>query len=199
MIRRSAIILLTLASLAMTGLWVRSYVHIDGLGHSSGDGTSVSCSSDWGSLTCVYQVMPSRLFTGDSLGRGFSCGSISIAEQERQTARLGETLRRVGSTWGVRTSRQASGAGSWCGEGFDYWCHDTNILGERMLVRRVSVPHWLILGILAAYPCVSGSFAARRNLRRRRRHTHDQCLTCGYSLTGNTSGTCPECGQEVRA
>ena len=25
------------------------------------------------------------------------------------------------------------------------------------------------------------------------------CRTCGYDLTGNTSGTCPECGREVRA
>jgi len=23
------------------------------------------------------------------------------------------------------------------------------------------------------------------------------CLTCGYDLTGNTSGTCPECGDQV--
>ncbi len=24
-----------------------------------------------------------------------------------------------------------------------------------------------------------------------------QCRTCGYDLSGNTSGTCPECGKEV--
>jgi hypothetical protein len=23
------------------------------------------------------------------------------------------------------------------------------------------------------------------------------CVTCGYNLTGNTSGTCPECGNEI--
>jgi hypothetical protein len=23
------------------------------------------------------------------------------------------------------------------------------------------------------------------------------CVTCGYDLTGNTSGTCPECGTAV--
>jgi len=28
---------------------------------------------------------------------------------------------------------------------------------------------------------------------------HDLCLKCGYNLTGNTSGTCPECGTPIRA
>ena len=23
------------------------------------------------------------------------------------------------------------------------------------------------------------------------------CVACGYNLTGNTSGTCPECGKEI--
>ena len=25
-----------------------------------------------------------------------------------------------------------------------------------------------------------------------------QCIQCGYNLTGNQSGTCPECGVKVR-
>jgi len=28
------------------------------------------------------------------------------------------------------------------------------------------------------------------------RPPHPQCRTCGYDLTGNTSGVCPECGQK---
>jgi hypothetical protein len=31
----------------------------------------------------------------------------------------------------------------------------------------------------------------------RRRAANGQCTSCGYSLTGNTSGTCPECGTPV--
>ncbi|MFN0135882.1 MAG: hypothetical protein ACKVS9_07160 [Phycisphaerae bacterium] len=31
-------------------------------------------------------------------------------------------------------------------------------------------------------------------LTRRIAVTHPQCLPCGYNLTGNESGTCPECG-----
>ena len=32
-----------------------------------------------------------------------------------------------------------------------------------------------------------------RNVRERRRREH-RCLGCGYDLTGNESGRCPECG-----
>lgn len=30
-----------------------------------------------------------------------------------------------------------------------------------------------------------------------RRHPPDHCQTCGYNLTGNESGVCPECGTRV--
>ncbi len=33
----------------------------------------------------------------------------------------------------------------------------------------------------------------------RRRHRPGHCRRCGYSLTANTSGICPECGQRVPA
>jgi hypothetical protein len=29
-------------------------------------------------------------------------------------------------------------------------------------------------------------------------HDRDHCRKCGYCLTGNTSGTCPECGGRIR-
>jgi hypothetical protein len=36
-----------------------------------------------------------------------------------------------------------------------------------------------------------------RRDRRAERFYRGQCLTCGYSLTGNISGVCPECGTQV--
>lgn len=35
--------------------------------------------------------------------------------------------------------------------------------------------------------------------KRRKRWTLGRCVVCGYDLTGNTSGTCPECGTRVNA
>ncbi len=33
---------------------------------------------------------------------------------------------------------------------------------------------------------------------RDRRYPKGHCQTCGYDLTGNTSGVCPECGEKAR-
>ena len=37
----------------------------------------------------------------------------------------------------------------------------------------------------------------RGPVRRRRRRRRGQCVPCGYDLTGNTSGRCPECGAKL--
>lgn len=39
----------------------------------------------------------------------------------------------------------------------------------------------------------------RRTLRRAYRKRRGLCLTCGYDLTGNVSGVCPECGVATKS
>ncbi len=41
---------------------------------------------------------------------------------------------------------------------------------------------------------VSGHHEDVRRWRRRKRNL---CVLCGYNLTGNTSGVCPECGKRI--
>ena len=55
------------------------------------------------------------------------------------------------------------------------------------------LPYSCLLLVTAPLPAV-WLVRARRTARRRRLAL---CLTCGYNLTGNTSGTCPECGAAV--
>jgi hypothetical protein len=56
----------------------------------------------------------------------------------------------------------------------------------------VSVVAITIYGLLTRY------FHPRKNiLRRYRRKKKGLCLTCGYNLTGNVSGICPECGEKI--
>lgn len=59
--------------------------------------------------------------------------------------------------------------------------------------RAVTFPLWLlmlpVLGPAAGW--------AVSKLRRRRRTRSNRCPACGYNLTGNTSGICPECGETV--
>jgi hypothetical protein len=51
----------------------------------------------------------------------------------------------------------------------------------------IAIPWPVVDGVLAILPL---AWAFRR--RHRRNRDADGCRRCGYSLTGNTSGVCPE-------
>jgi len=58
----------------------------------------------------------------------------------------------------------------------------------------LSVKLWPILLLLLIYPTLA---FVRGPVRRHRRRKKGLCLHCGYNLTGNTSGACPECGERI--
>ena len=58
---------------------------------------------------------------------------------------------------------------------------------------KLTISLWLLLATFAVYP---GAAFIRGPLRRRRRRRSGRCQRCGYDLTGNVSGRCPECGAE---
>lgn len=58
----------------------------------------------------------------------------------------------------------------------------------------VGVPLWVPFGLFSAYPCVA---FIRGPYRRYRRRKKGLCLKCGYNLTCNVSGVCPECGERI--
>lgn len=58
----------------------------------------------------------------------------------------------------------------------------------------LSLPLWAIALVFGAYPTISVAWRATRRYRRRQRGL---CLHCGYDLTGNESGICPECGHKA--
>lgn len=60
-----------------------------------------------------------------------------------------------------------------------YWCY---------------VPLWLAWTVVSAHPIV---VVTKVMLLRRHRRKRGRCVTCGYILAGNVSGTCPECGDVV--
>jgi hypothetical protein len=62
-----------------------------------------------------------------------------------------------------------------------------------------SVPSWLPVVVLAPYPLLRFALWCRARWIRVRRQRRGACLDCGYDLTGNVSGTCPECGRVVDA
>ena len=58
----------------------------------------------------------------------------------------------------------------------------------------VRVPLWAPSVLFAGYPAAA---FIRGPLRRWRRPRKGLCVKCGYNLTGNTSGICPECGEGI--
>jgi hypothetical protein len=55
-------------------------------------------------------------------------------------------------------------------------------------------PLWIPILVFGSYPVAA--FVRRVVIPNHRRRA-GQCIACGYSLIGNESGTCPECGQTV--
>jgi hypothetical protein len=55
----------------------------------------------------------------------------------------------------------------------------------------LGLPVWYLMCLFSAYPLCA---LIRGPLRRRRRRKRGLCVGCGYDLTGNVSGICPECG-----
>ena len=74
----------------------------------------------------------------------------------------------------------------------DMWILNLNRLSS---VAHLRVPAFVpSLGLAACIVVLSRPILRRRALSR-----SGQCLTCGYDLTGNVSGVCPECGTIVEA
>jgi len=72
-----------------------------------------------------------------------------------------------------------------------------NILAPPQDYWVVVLRYWLVLGVMGLLP-FAWVLALLRNKRRRRRLLRDgRCPACSYSLIGNASGVCPECGEAV--
>ena len=74
-------------------------------------------------------------------------------------------------------------------ESFPLWGTD-----RRPSYHVLIVPYWLPVVVFAAYPLIA---FMRGPLRRWRRRSKGSCQECGYNLTGNESGKCPECGTAI--
>jgi len=55
---------------------------------------------------------------------------------------------------------------------------------------------FIIAGVFGLFPALT---FLRGPLHRRRRRRCGLCVKCGYNLTGNTTGVCPECGTKIEA
>jgi hypothetical protein len=59
------------------------------------------------------------------------------------------------------------------------------------------IPHWFLL-LLTAFGLACSVATLLLTRARRGKGNHPLCGACGYDLSGNLSGVCPECGTGVR-
>ncbi len=69
-----------------------------------------------------------------------------------------------------------------------------DVFPSHVFLRALVVPRGFFFVLFAAYPTI---VFIRGPLRRRCRRKRGLCGGCGYDLTGNESGVCPECGREI--
>ncbi len=67
---------------------------------------------------------------------------------------------------------------------------------SRKMQFELGIPLYFPCVLFAAYPAI---VLVRAPLRRWRRRRKGLCLKCSYDLTGNVTGTCPECGSKIGA
>jgi hypothetical protein len=70
-----------------------------------------------------------------------------------------------------------------------FWMSSTSFDGGFSYLH-VAIPCWIAFGATAI--CPSMFFARRKPM-----HPKGHCSSCGFDLTGNASGVCPECGRNV--
>ncbi len=67
-------------------------------------------------------------------------------------------------------------------------------VGQQLLME---LTLWAPFILFAAYPTIAFIRGPLRRRRKRRRRKRGECVACGYNLTGNVSGVCPECGADL--
>jgi len=199
MIRRGVIVVLTLASLAMLVLEVASFAcrspypwaepwRWEGTRYDVGSSMLTTAlrlpGSDFGgAMTLPHSVqgalklsdLGERGILGIYLCRGrFAVGYVDLAPTQ--------TIRRSSSVVTLDGRLLA----------FENWWVGLPKPAAPLHVLAVRGASWVPLALLAAYPAVAFVCGPVRRWRRRRK---GRCVRCGYDLTGNVSGVCPECGE----
>jgi len=197
MIRKAVIVLLALAALGSAGLWVDSYRLRKQLPLTPEREARIRyeqesvlvISAGPIDLTGIIGIDLFRSLENRRIIRLRSCqGRFYLRYYSIKPT--GTFVKRIASSWGG-FGHERWGRRNWIRSG-----HQSKPDAyEEYLVREVAVPFWFLLVAFAPYPTLAFIRGPFRCWRRRRKGC---CIRCGYNLTGNVSGRCPECGQETQ-
>ncbi len=82
----------------------------------------------------------------------------------------------------------------WESGGYRVIGDEDNNAAKYLRYRALVLPPWLLFVLFVVAPT---ALLLRGPVRRWRRRKRNLCVLCGYNLTGNTSGVCPECGKRI--
>lgn len=184
-----ASVCMTLLCTAVLWQWHRGYSVVDEIGRNSYSVTPTSArrtllriESQGGVLLINYSADVSPLTAGASAGTSWHWRTdlyLPIVHFYQ--------LQRMPPPWVVVWQR-----GDW------YWASMVRRSGPySRRWTQARVPIWPIAAASAILPLGWIGSRCAASLRRRQRRRQVRCVTCGYSLTGNTSGACPECGSRT--
>ena len=176
MIRKVIIVFLTLATLSTVVFWILPFANYSVWLNTSRDGFNVIFSLAGKSYTIPRFTYPSHpivhavVITGDVDLLTLSYHHpVDRAMSDKTILRLDGFRLRL-----------------------DYKGPD-NVTREQV-IGTLDLPLWFVFLLFATYPAIA---FIRGPLPRWRRRRKGLCLKCGYNLTGNVSGVCPECGTKL--
>ena len=186
-VRRRIFSLASLLSLALflatAVLWIRSYLVNDRYQHvvvpAAGQ---AGCPANYVAVT----------FKGEIVGMTWVVdpprpNEPPFMQDDYEQVRRDFEKRGRNPTWTTSPPHKLDADLRWGGFGYSYSSVESNI------GRSVFVPLWapmLLFLVLPMFWLIARGRAVR---------TRNRCTGCGYNLTGNISGVCPECGTPVHS
>ena len=181
MTRRAFTVLTALSLVLCVGivaLWVRSYWAVDRFQHATGRFETLLWSK-------AGQFGVTRSYAGEAgvaTKAGWEMDAVPAVERGGVAFPQGHEFRYRAIGFELSSYRPTARA-SWV----------PGMHGSKTRFWVVAVPHWFAAAALALSPALW----LQRWRRERRAARIGHCPRCGYDLTANVSGTCPECGRPV--
>jgi predicted RNA-binding Zn-ribbon protein involved in translation (DUF1610 family) len=171
--------------IAAAGLWMRTYIAADAYGHVGQVQTARGGGiSHWILQTTIGEV---QLLVLGELPPPQSSLRPTTKPLSNVVVRVSNVARILQGWRHQPPFRRRPELNGWHGFEWKFSPPDPYRSGMSLLL-----PCWALAAMFSVLPAVW----AIRHLRRSR--LPGLCATCGYNLTGNTSGVCPECGREIR-
>jgi hypothetical protein len=172
-------VLCLLLCLVTVALWIRSFMTLEQLAV--------------GRIDIPARVVRGSIFTSN---RGLI--AVNVIRDAYQSRGEFDNRRRNISPSGIEY-RAMGPPGMWR-VGDRWWnrlgfCYSPSVYATPLVAsseRLISFPYWFVLLLGLTFPV---SWVVWSRVRLARRRDAGGCSHCGYNLTGNTSGTCPECGK----